>query len=89
MDATSFGASVNVPEGWDAIVSFADRPRTTFEEIRTNRPPREKVERALASFLERMKLSNCRINEGYLKALGLGPRGSTEGRRIPPKNSGH
>jgi aryl-phospho-beta-D-glucosidase BglC (GH1 family) len=93
MDATSCVASVNVPEGWDAIVSFADRPRTTFEEIRNNRPPREKVERALASYLERMKLSNCRINEGYLKALGLGPRGSTEGRRTPPlplpKNSGH
>jgi endoglucanase len=91
MDATSCVASINVPDGWDAVAAFADRPRATFEEIRNNRPPREKVERALASFLERMKLSNCRINEGYLRALGLGPRSATEGRRAPPlpKNSGH
>src|SRR5947209_2403632 len=83
MDATSCVASIDVPEGWDAVAAFADRPRTTFEEIRNNRPPREKAERALASFLERMKFANCRINGGYLKALGLGPRGSTEGRRGP------
>jgi endoglucanase len=90
MDATSCVASVNVPEGWDAIVSFADRPRTTFEEIRNNRPPREKVERALASYLERMKLSNCRINEGYLKALGMTPRTATSLRHIPnpPRTKG-
>jgi hypothetical protein len=81
MDATSCVASINLPDGWDAVSAFADRPRTTFEEIRNNRPPREKVERALASFLERMKLANCRINEGYLKALGMRPPAATSSGR--------
>jgi hypothetical protein len=31
----------------------------------------EKVERALAEYLEQVKLKNCKVNEGYLKALGL------------------
>jgi endoglucanase len=81
LDATSCVASINPPEGWDAIVSFADRPRTTFEEIRTNRPPKEKVQRALAAYLERIKLANCRLNEGYLKALGMKPSAITPARR--------
>ncbi len=71
MDATASVVSVNTPPDWDAIVAFADRPRTTFEEIRTNRPPKEKVERALAAYLEQMKFANCKINRGYLNALGM------------------
>jgi hypothetical protein len=58
---------------WNAVVSFVDRPRTTFEEIRSNRPAREIVAKALADFLENVKLKNCKVNEGYLKALGLTP----------------
>jgi len=71
VDATSSPVSINKPAEWDAIVAFADHPRTTFEDVRKNRPPKEKVTRALAGLLENMKLQNCRVNEGYLKALGL------------------
>lgn len=71
LDATSCVASVNRPADWDAIAAFADHPRTTFEDVRKNRPPREKIERALADYLEQIKFKNCRVNEGYLKALGL------------------
>ena len=71
MDSTSCVASVGLPDGWEAVASFADGPRATFEEVRKSRPPKALVERALADYLERMKLANCRINEGYLKALGL------------------
>ncbi|MDT7690613.1 MAG: endoglucanase [Acidobacteriota bacterium] len=71
MDATSSVASIAKPTDWDAIIAFADNPRTTFEEVRKNRPPKEKTERALAAYLEAIKFSNCNINEGYLKALGL------------------
>jgi hypothetical protein len=71
MDATSCAVSVNTPAEWDTIVGFADGPRTTFEEIRKRRPPREKVQKALSDYLERIKFANCRINQGYLKALGL------------------
>jgi aryl-phospho-beta-D-glucosidase BglC (GH1 family) len=71
MDSTSSVASINTPPDWDSIVAFADRPRTTFEEIRTNRPPKQKVERALAAYLEQIKFANCKINRGYLNALGM------------------
>ncbi|MDX6501533.1 MAG: endoglucanase [Blastocatellia bacterium] len=71
LDATSCIASINSPGDWTAIIAFADGPRTTFEEVRKHRPPKEKVEKALNDYLERIKFANCRINQGYLKALGL------------------
>lgn len=71
MDATSCVVSINPPAEWDTIVGFAEGPRTTFEDVRKHRPPKEKVERALISYLERIKFANCRINQGYLKALAL------------------
>jgi len=71
LDATSSIVSINTPEDWAAIIAFADGPRTTFEEVRKNRPPKEKVKRALGDYLEKIKFANCRINQGYLKALRL------------------
>ena len=71
LDATSCIVSIKRPEDWDAIIAFADGPRTTFEEVRKRRPPKEKVEKALSDYLERIKFANCRINQGYLKALRL------------------
>jgi endoglucanase len=71
LDATSCIASIKRPEDWDAIIAFADGPRTTFEEVRKHRPPKEKVEKALSDYLERIKFANCRVNQGYLRALGL------------------
>ncbi len=71
LDATSCIVSINRPEDWAAIIAFAEGPRTTFEEVRKHRPPKEKVRKALSDYLERIKFANCRINRGYLKALGL------------------
>ena len=71
LNATSCVVSINPPADWDAIVVFADGPRTTFEEVRKHRPSKEKVEKALSDYLEGIKFSNCRVNQGYLKALGL------------------
>ena len=71
LEATSCIVSVNSPEDWISIIAFADGPRTTFEEVRKHRPPKEKVEKALNDYLERIKFTNCRINRGYLRALGL------------------
>ena len=53
------------------IVDFVDGPRKSFEEVRKRRPPKERVQKALNDYLERIKFANCRINSGYLKALGL------------------
>jgi endoglucanase len=71
MEATSCVASISAPAHWDTIIGFADGPRTTFEEVRKHRPPKEEVEKALNDYLERIKFANCRVNQGYLKALGL------------------
>jgi len=71
LDATSSIVSINLPAEWGAIIAFAEGPRKTFEEVRKSRPPKEKVQQALSDYLERIKFANCRINEGYLKALGL------------------
>ena len=71
LDATSCIVSIKRPEDWDAIIAFADGPRTTFEEVRKHRPPKEKVDKALSDYLEQIRFSNCRVNQGYLKALGL------------------
>jgi hypothetical protein len=71
MDATSCVVSINAPVEWDAIVGFAEGPRTTFEELRKNRPAKGKIQKALSDYLERIKFANCRINRGYLNALGL------------------
>jgi hypothetical protein len=71
MEATSCIASINKPEDWDTIVDFAEGPRTTFEEVRKHRPPKEKIQKALHDYIERIKFANCRINQGYLKALGV------------------
>jgi endoglucanase len=71
LDATPCVVSINSPAEWDTIVGFAESPRRTFEEVRKNRPAKEKVKKALSDYLERIKFANCRINQGYLKALGL------------------
>ena len=71
LDATSCIVSINPPEDWAAIVAFVEGPRTTFEEVRKHRPSKEKAQKALNDYLERIKFANCRINQGYLKALGL------------------
>ena len=71
LEASKCIVSINSPEDWPAIIAFAEGPRTTFEDVRKRRPPKEKVEKALSDYLERIKFANCRINWGYLKALGL------------------
>jgi endoglucanase len=71
LDATSCVVSIKLPVEWDTIIAFAEQPRTTFEEVRKHRPPKEKVQKALNDYLEQTKFANTRINQGYLKALGL------------------
>lgn len=71
LDATACVASIKKPANWDAIITFADHPRTTFADIRTNRPTKETVQHALRDYLEEVKFRNCKINRGYLAALGL------------------
>ena len=71
LDATSCPVSIKPPADWSALVTFAEGPRATFEEVRKQRPPKAKVEKALKDYLEGVKFTNCQINQGYLRALGM------------------
>jgi endoglucanase len=71
LNATATLASINKPDDWDEIIKFAENPRTTYEDVRKARPPKEKIDAALKTYLENIKFKNCRINSGYLQALGL------------------
>jgi endoglucanase len=71
LNADATIASIKKPADWDEIVKFAENPRLTFEEVRKARPPKVKIEKALRDYLEQMKFANCKINEEYLKSLGL------------------
>jgi hypothetical protein len=41
------------------------------EERLKARPEQETISRAFADLLENVRLQKCRVNQGYLKALGM------------------
>ncbi len=73
MGAPSCFRTINQPENWDQIVAFTEAPRGDFNEIRAARPNQELVKKAMLQFLENCKFSNCVVNDGYIKAMGLNP----------------
>ena len=73
MEKSSAVVTVIPPADWSKIVEFAKLPRGTgqVEERLKLRPSRETINRAFAELLENIRLQKCRVNEGYLKALGM------------------
>ena len=71
LDTDRSVVSVTRTPEWDNVVAFAEHPRSTFKEVRDNRPPRQVAAKALDDYLENIRFANCRINEGYLRALAL------------------
>jgi len=73
MDAPSSPVSFARPVHWDEIVAYAALPGGigAAEEKMKKRPPMEHSRAAMADLLEKIKLANCRVNEGYLRALGM------------------
>jgi endoglucanase len=73
MEKSSAVVSIIPPADWQEIVEFAKLPRGTANvEARLKvRPEQETIARAFAAFLESVRLQNCRVNAGYLKALGM------------------
>ena len=71
MDATTSVVSFSRPEGWDAVIAFAAQQRATVlaPDRLKMRPEQEQLDRVFASFLESIRLSACRVNEGYVHAL--------------------
>ncbi len=73
IDSTSCMVSVPKPAYWDEIVAFAKLPQGTgnAEKLVAARPSAEHCSGALRSLLENVQFSSCRVNPGYLAALGL------------------
>jgi hypothetical protein len=73
MEKPSAVVSVIPPADWGKIVEFAKLPSGTAhaEERLKARPEQETISRAFAELLESVRLQKCRVNEGYLRALGM------------------
>ena len=73
MEKSSAVVSIIPPADWGKIVEFAKLPRGTAhaEERLKARPEKENITRAFAELLESVRPQKCRVNEGYLKALGM------------------
>ena len=73
MGKPSSVVSIIPPADWEKIVEFAKLPRGTghAEERLKARPEQETINRAFAELLESVRVQKCRVNEGYLKALGM------------------
>lgn len=61
------------PDDWDKIVEFTEAPRNNFDEIRKARPDQELVKKAMLQLIENCKFSNSKVNEPYIKAMGMQP----------------
>jgi hypothetical protein len=75
MGKSSAVVTVEPPEGWDKIVAFAKLSRAVgaTEARLKERPEQAAIDKAFAGLLENIMLEHCRVNDGYLKALGLRP----------------
>lgn len=74
LESASCVATVTPPPGWKAIVDYADNARGgTYEEKRKRRPTPAAARQALSTLLDNIRLERCRVNPGYLRALGMKP----------------
>jgi endoglucanase len=73
MEKSSAVVSIIPPADWGKIVEFAKLPRGTAhaEERLKARPEQDTITRAFAELLESVRAQKCRVNEGYLRALGM------------------
>jgi endoglucanase len=73
MEKSSAVVSIIPPANWGKIVEFAKLPRGTgnVEARLKERPEQETIQRAFDELLMNIRLEKCRVNAGYLKALGL------------------
>ena len=73
MEKPSAVVSIIPPADWGKIVAFAKLPRDIahVEDRLKARPDQETLNRVFAELLESVRLQKCRVNDGYLKALGM------------------
>jgi hypothetical protein len=73
VDATSSIVSIAKPDHWDEIVKYSSERRGVgnTEKQLEMRPSPEIAAAALNQLLENAKVAKCRVNTGYIDALGL------------------
>ena len=73
MEKPSAVVSIIPSADWGKIVDFAKLPRGTahVEERLKARPEQETIIRAFSELLESVRSQKCRVNAGYLRALGM------------------
>jgi len=72
LDNTAGIVTFDVPAGYDKVIEYTEKNRTTFEDIRKAAPEnREELVKALYGFLNNCKFENCKPNKGYMEALGF------------------
>jgi len=73
MEKTSSVVAFAPPAHWAEIVAYGKMPGNSgdAEKRIAVRPSLENSREALRNLLEKIRFENCRVNAGYLKALGL------------------
>jgi len=73
MDSPRSVVSFTRPQYWDEIAAYAKLQGGTgdAEKHLTKRPSQQHINAAFAELLESVQFSKCRVNDGYVKALGL------------------
>ena len=73
MEKASSVVSFDKPVHWDEVIAYAKTARTTgnAEKEIAIMPPIENSRAAFRDLLNKVQLKNCRVNAGYVKALGL------------------
>ena len=73
MVKSSCMVSILKPAYWDKIVSYTTKDNSSFAKIRKHRPDQDSARMALNTLLHNLQFSKCRINKGYIEALGMKP----------------
>jgi endoglucanase len=72
IDNTRGFVTFDVPANYNEVIEYAEKPRSDFAEIRKAAPAnREQIKKALYDFINNSKFENCRVNKGYVGALGF------------------
>lgn len=73
MVKSSCMVSIQEPRYWNKIVQYTHQDNSSFKKIREHRPSQDTVKMAMDELLQNLKFSACKINKGYIKALGMKP----------------
>lgn len=83
MESTRNIVSVSKPAYYDSLIKYAESPRAGFKDIRTLKPDRAEIKKALDGFLSNCLFEHCIINNGYIRALGLREAAAAPAPEVP------